>query len=169
MIYQESNITLDFTGINKHFRFETCPAYQSLSGQSIKEIDFGWWDDSNQVLYLLELKNYTIPGLDNQKAEKLIENLWKKSVDTMIMLNSVWLSTPTGGTIASCLPVEITQKVKVKIYHLVKVDPSSAPLMMMVNQKLTNKFIGYKKLFNVAAFSIITHSQAQSFFPNIVK
>lgn len=84
--FTESGITLDFP-TNKWFRFEKTDFYRTISGNHFKEIDACWLDVDNNIFYLIELKDYTSTNISEQ-VEMRINNLWKKSVDSLQMINS---------------------------------------------------------------------------------
>lgn len=166
MQYRESGISLDFGRYpDTHFRWETNTAYRKLSGQSIKEIDFGWWD--GKYLNLLELKDYTRAELGDN-VDKLLDNLTQKSVDTLIMLQSIWLNTPTGKQLAQQLPNSLHKKVPIRIFHLINVTRKDVPTLLLFNSKLTNRFKGYQQLFNIQKYTALPPQAAQQLFPDII-
>lgn len=61
---KESNITLDFPDGN-FFRFETCSGYTALSGNHFKEMDACWYDNTKNLFWLIELKDYSLASLNN--------------------------------------------------------------------------------------------------------
>jgi hypothetical protein len=170
-IYTEGAINIDLSAYS-HFRFETCEGYRNISGANIKEIDFGWWNDDEECLYLLEIKDYTAnPNRIVKKDESrvLIENLWKKSVDVIVMLSSVWLDNIGSREIKSCLPIHVQRKCKIKIFHLLKCDKSLEPHLSPINDKLKDRFRGYKQLYeNILTFKIISARQAEKIFKGLL-
>lgn len=170
--YVESGIEVDL-GKFSHCRFEICPGYQSIKGDNIKEIDFGWWNEDEKCFYLLELKDYSnIPGKLKENSEKLLENLWKKSLDMVIMLAAVWLKTGGSSNITSCFPPEAVtnSKCRIKIFHLINCTTNSEPHLLWLNDKLKNKFKGYQKLFdNIRMCKIISIRKAENMFDFIKK
>ena len=57
--YTESGITIDLPDEIEFFCFENCEGYRILSGYHFKEMDIGWYDSSENTLYLVELKDFT--------------------------------------------------------------------------------------------------------------
>lgn len=166
MRYQESGFVLDFSQYpQNHFRWETNTAYRKLSSQHIKEIDFGWWD--GQYLNLLELKDYTRAEL-GANVDTLLDNLTQKSVDPLIMLQSIWLDTPTGRQLAQQLPRGLHKQVPVRIFHLINVPRKDVPMLHLFNSKLTNRFKGYRQLFNLHTYTAIPPQVAHRLFPDIL-
>jgi len=102
-IYCESGVNIDLSRYS-HFRFENCEGYRKISGCNVKEIDFGWWNEGEKCLYLLEIKDYTSnPNrlVEKDKSKELIENLLKKSIDVLLMLSAVWLDNVGSQEIKS--------------------------------------------------------------------
>jgi len=170
-LYNESGINIDLRG-HSHFRFEDCEGYRKIKGWHVKEIDFGWWNEEEECLYLLEIKNLTSNPdhlSEKEKSGKLIDNLWKKSLDVILILSAVWLDNVASREIKSCLPTYAQQKCKVKIFHLIKCDKSIEHLLNAVNDRLKDRFRGYKQLYeNLLAFKIISNRQAERILINIL-
>lgn len=170
-IYNESGINIDLSDYS-HFRFENCAGYQEIKGFNVKEIDFGWWDEKEECLYLLELKDFTANPeriVEKEKSDELIENLWKKSIDVILMLSAIWLDNPGSREIKSCLPLHAQQKCKMKIFHLIRCDKSIEPTLNAVNDKLKNRFRGYRRLYeNLLTFKIISARQADRIFKGLL-
>ncbi len=146
----------------EHFRFEVCEGHRRLTG--IKEIDFGWWDDEESCLYLLELKGLTRVASDRRrdKANQFVDNLWKKSVDVMAMLSAVWLENKGAESIKKCLPAKAKNKCNIKIYHLINCERSFEAHLQPLNTKLWQKFKGYAILNeNILRFQLISSRQAE--------
>lgn len=57
--YKESGMTVEFLN-GKHFQLQNCKSYQNISGQNVKEMDFGVLNDieNNATIYLIELKQF---------------------------------------------------------------------------------------------------------------
>jgi len=170
-IYSESGTNIDLSSYS-HFRFENCEGYRKISGFNVKEIDFGWWNEPEKCLYLLEIKDYTSnPSriVEKDKSKVLIENLLKKSIDVLLMLSAVWLDNGGSQEIKSCLPTEAQRKCKVKIFHLIKCDKSLEPHLSPINDKLKAGFRGYKFLYeNIRTFKIISARQANRIFKDLL-
>lgn len=166
-IYTESGMTVDLTNY-LHFRFQDCQGYKKIKGLGIKEMDFGWWNENNNCLYLLELKDYTSSQrslTDREKSAQLLDNLWKKSVDVLFMLSALWLNNEGSREIKPCFPEKIYQKCNIRIYHLINCDRLFEPHLLPLNTKLLNRFKGYTSLFeNILTFRIISSRQAERIF-----
>lgn len=170
-IYKESGVSIDLSAY-AHFRFENCEGYRKIKGCNVKEIDFGWWNEEEECLYLLELKDFTANPeriVEKEKSVELIENLCKKSIDVVLMLSAVWLDNAGGREIKPCLPARARQKCKMKIFHLVRCDESIEPALNAMNDKLKNEFRGYRQLYeNLLTFKIISARQADRIFKDLL-
>ena len=95
------------------FRFCESPAYQRLSGLSLKEMDIGWWDTTNSKLILLELKGTEIwQGFDKSKDtahDYLVESLKGKVTDVLLMLAAAWVKTGIGNELKAHIPNHVHQ------------------------------------------------------------
>jgi hypothetical protein len=88
------------------FRFAEASVYRRLSGQSLKEIDFGWWDAARGCLLLLELKGREVWNAPPKASphQHLLEVCAQKAVDTLLMLSATWLGTAIGSALRQDLP-----------------------------------------------------------------
>lgn len=163
--YVESDITLDFSGID-HFRFETCQGHRNLA--HIKEIDFAWWDQGREALFLMELKRISAKRLGSGRSRNLLDNLWKKSIDTLYMISSVWHQTEGSQELAECFPQNAVQPCPIYIFHLVYCDASAEPLLLPFNERLRQMINSYTQLMDVHTFTVISYRQAKKLFPEIV-
>ena len=104
------------------FRFCESPAYQRLSGLSLKEMDIGWWDTTNSKLILLELKSFK-----------------GKVTDTLLMLAAVWVKTEIGKEIKTSMPTHIHQYQgdgSVKLIFLIDTPASRKSLLLPVKDAI---------------------------------
>ena len=80
-----------------NFRFQDMPAYQSLSGRRLKEMDFGWWEGPpGNTLWLLEVEDFSRLSRSERLPEDLLEKLRTKATDSLLILSSAWLGTDKG-------------------------------------------------------------------------
>jgi hypothetical protein len=82
----------------RYFRFEDSRAYSSVKAQSLKEMDFGWAAQGEDVLWLLELKDYGPEswGDITDERQKLRRDLPEKITHSTLMIAAVWADTPFG-------------------------------------------------------------------------
>ena len=181
VIFIESNVQIDLTG-RDHFRFSDCPGYQSLNGSGLKEMDVGWMEASSSTggagkLYLLELKNFGLETLTGRgghrypnyaaKAEFIISELVRKSIDSVCMLMAVAASTTYAAQIAPCLPASYGPRTPIQLVHILHFSPSLLPYLPFINDEVKSRFRPYQKLFDIVSCTVISHAQAVSIFPNI--
>ena len=118
MTISESEITLNFPD-NNFFRFEGCKGYKDIQ-HNFKEMDACWYEQEKDILYIIELKNWQNNDLDeesnpNISSEKIAEikknitqyrinNLLKKSIDSVSMFMSILLERPYSSNIQECTP-----------------------------------------------------------------
>ena len=159
----ESSIKLDFPDDN-FFRFESCDWYIH-NQQDFKEMDAGWYDDSNDVLYLIELKDWTFSNLatlPNTDVNSRIWDLVKKSVDSICMLMAVLLSTTHGNQVRACIPFadSISNNTTIKLVNVVHCNNIDGITISAINQKYRIRLSSYVKLFNVSSHFVITRDKA---------
>lgn len=165
--FTESGITLDFP-TNKWFRFEKTDFYRTISGNHFKEIDACWLDVDNNIFYLIELKDYTSTNISEQ-VEMRINNLWKKSVNSLQMINSALLKTTKGSTLTNEIGFEIQSHYTYKYLAIIKIDPDQKTYLSFMKDKYKNLFKSYATLFGITNYSLISYDAALNLFPQFVK
>lgn len=154
-IYRESGIKIDLRG-KPHHRFEELETYQTLKGQSIKEVDFCWLQHENHIalkensLICLELKGYE---RDRQlPIDLLLVSLEKKIRDTLSMFTVAWLNRGQGSRLKTELPDEYCdyQDARlIKIIVLIQANNSQASALQSLRTKLKNKLRGVEQLYAI--------------------
>jgi hypothetical protein len=86
-IYEESGLRIELPD-GDSFRFQDCSGYKSLSGKNLSEMDFGWWDSAKNILWLLDVKDYSHLTKRERMPEYLLENLIRNS-----RVRSLWERT----------------------------------------------------------------------------
>ena len=179
-VFTESGITIDLTG-RQHFRFATCAGYRPLSGMGLKEMDFGWFEPGAAggagKLYLVELKDFSLETLAGRggtsyptyaaKADFIIEELVRKSLDSVCMLVAVAAGVPATATLAPCLPPSYHPGTAVQLVHILHLSPSLAPYLTFINEKVRNKIRPYQQLFAIGPCTVLSHAQAIAIFSTI--
>jgi hypothetical protein len=102
-IYEESGLRIALPD-GDSFRFQDCSGYKSLSGQNLSEMDFGWWESAKNILWLLDVKDYSHLTKKEKMPEYLLENLISKAADSLLILSAVWSGTAKGQEICLDLP-----------------------------------------------------------------
>ncbi len=70
--YQESGLIITLPD-GEHFRFQDCQAYKEVSGRNLKEMDFGWWQNDTNTLWLIEIKEYSNLTSEEQLPDYLLD------------------------------------------------------------------------------------------------
>ncbi|TKG92016.1 hypothetical protein EYV94_20610 [Puteibacter caeruleilacunae] len=163
MGFTESNITLDFPN-NKWFRFQDISAYQMLCGHSFKEMDACWFDEENHAFFLIELKDYRSGHIDDtDTANGLIDNLLKKSIDSLQMILANQLSTELGSELGQSIGYNIPQETKLIFLSIVDVNESQSTYLNFIRDRYKNKFKAYERLFHLRS-TVITYEKAKEKF-----
>ncbi len=173
----ESEITLNFPD-DKFFRFENCDGHKNLS--NIKEMDACWYDQQNDTLYIIELKNWEnsqlieeldqdiskekIDEIKRNISEYRINELWKKSIDSFCMFLSVLLNKPYSYNIKTCIPFEISSSTKIILLSIINWTEGEETYISMINTKYKTKFQSYAKLFDIKSFLVLTKKKAAEQF-----
>ena len=168
--FTESNITLDFPDTN-FFRFENCAGYTALSGNNFKEMDACWYDITNNLYWLIELKDFTAAALDNpQNVEARAWNMLKKAVDSLCMFLSSKHAYPYNAQLNPCLPSEPNAATEFKFITVVHCNTSQASDVQLIHNSFRRKFKPYADLFGITKYAVLEHSTASRVIPhNIVQ
>lgn len=156
-IYSESGLRVDLRG-KDHFRFQDCPAYRSISGQNLKEMDFGWWDAD--TLWLLELKDYAHLSPEERLPGHLLEELANKATDVLLMLAAAWIGTEMGNGLKACLPKHSQRPHRLKLAFVLKVEPILVPQIQTLKDTLNQRLRGRIALFDIRNVILIDHLTA---------
>lgn len=177
----ESNITLNFPDSN-YFRFQDCKGYKDIQ-DNFKEMDACWYDVANDILYLIELKDWkdgklmeeNNPNFSTQQIQEIkeikrgisqshIHNLVKKSIDSVSMIMSVLLGKPYSANIQACASFTISNSTKIKLLSIVNWTNTDTTYIANVNTAYKSKFKPYAKLYDIQTFIVMTKTQAISQF-----
>lgn len=173
----ESGITLTFPD-NNYFRFETCQGYKNIQ-DNFKEMDVCWYDAVNNVLYIIELKQWDNVLLEEQDTnfavEKIkeikegitkhrIQELFKKSLDSVSMFVSVLLNKPYSSKISACAPFSISHDTKIKVISIIDTAVSNSDYISSIHSKYKTYFKPYAKLFGISTYIVMTKAQATQEF-----
>ncbi|WP_151087107.1 hypothetical protein [Hymenobacter baengnokdamensis] len=169
MPFTESAITLDLTGY-EYFAFENCVGYQRRSAHNLGEMDIGWYEPSNQHLYIAELKDYSVwlqatePKLGNRAVD-----LFHKSLSVIAMLTAVRTALASSLDIDACLPPSWPRSNPAHLIHIIHCAPADEIKLSFVNDKLKEIMRPqYLELFNIVNCLVISHRQAKTAFPDII-
>jgi len=144
------------------FRFADLEPYRKLSGLSLKEMDFGWWDRASQRLFLLELKGEGVwDGLDSFARvahSQLIETLRDKASDVLLLLAAAWVGTHQGQELAALLPDPVRTypgEANIKLVFLIDTPAPRKPLLLAVKDELNRRSAGRTRLFGVRHMTVV--------------
>jgi hypothetical protein len=155
----ESSITLNFPD-NNYFRFQDCNGYKTIQNH-FKEMDACWYDQASDILYMIELKDWSIANLtDSTFSDKRIWDLVKKSVDSVCMFMAIILGKPHSDSIQSCSPFTISATTKIKLLSIVNCNASDTAYISTINTEYKSRFGSYAKLFEIDAFLVLTKDRA---------
>lgn len=174
----ESGITLDFPD-NNFFRFQDCQGYTNIQN-NFKEMDACWYDESNDILYIIELKDWKNGILSEQsdpnntpesitKLQKNISNnridvLFKKSIDSLSMFLSILLKKPYSSNIQNCAPFKITNNTKIKLLSIINWTNPDSSYISTIHSAYKANFKPYATLFGIHTYVVMTRKQAASHY-----
>jgi hypothetical protein len=155
----ESGITLNIPD-ESYFRFQNCRAYQHLSRMSFKEMDVCYFDHSNEITYLIELKDYTtVPEIPSE----LTSNLILKSKDSLQMVNSFLQNTQYAqGNNNICFPNQFNTNYKKVFLSIIKCNQNHN--FHPVHIEYQRLFKAYAKLFDIDTYVVMTYHQARNIY-----
>lgn len=170
----ESSISLNFPD-NNYFRIGECDGYKSIQN-NFAEMDACWYDQANDILYIIELKDWgdnklleeSDPSYSEAKIAEMkkgiskyrISNLLKKSVDTTCMYMSILLDKKEGLEIQKCSPFSITKNTSIKLLSIINWTELDTSYVSNINTEYKSKFNSYAKLFDIKVFLVLTKTQA---------
>lgn len=168
--FTESNISLHFPD-NNAFRFADCDGYKQLSAHHFKEMDAVWYDETANIYWLFELKDYSKATLTT--AETIEDKSWdmaKKAIDSLAMMLSSKHLYPYSSNISSCLPVVPNPTTEMKFITIVHCDTQQKTDIQLIHEKFRYKFKPYAELFGIKHYGVIEHTKAITSIPhNIVR
>ena len=166
MPHEENGIIVNFPDMN-YFQFESCPAYTAISGQKVREMDFGWYESVADTLWLVELKGFFHPvntlhqptDLSSaQTVEGKLSELYEKSLHSLCMISS-----NRNGT-AGCFRSNFSNTSTLKLVHILSVMPGQETYLQPMSDKLNNLLKPVKSIFRVNEIAIVPHSLARGLF-----
>lgn len=164
--FTESNITLEFPDAN-FFRFANCVGYTALSGNHFKEMDACWFDTTENLYWLIELKDFSLASLTTPETiEKKSWDIVKKAIDTFCMFLSSKHTYTYATNIEPCLPSVPNNTTKFKFITVIHCDAGQKADVQLINEKFKSKFRPYAELFGISHYAVIEHSAAIRNIPN---
>lgn len=174
----ESSVTLDFPD-NNYFRLSNCDGYKAIQN-NFAEMDACWYDQSKDILYIIELKNWennilteeSDPNYTSEEIQAMksgistyrIRNLLKKSVDTTCMFMSILLGKVNGSKIQQCSPFTISNNTTIKLLSIINWTDIDSTYISNINTQYKSKFNAYAKLFDIKTFLVLPKDKASELF-----
>lgn len=163
MPHCEHSVCVNFPTAD-YWQFSNCHAYQTISAHKVKEMDIGWWDAANHILWLVELKAFInpanpmhqpvdlVPANGNDKdIQYWIEELYNKAVHSLCMVYS-----NQAGTQA-CLPVIPAIPHAAKLVYLLRPLAGQEAYLTFIKDELKNRLKPFLALFNVTTVAVINY------------
>ncbi|MDP8207033.1 MAG: hypothetical protein P9L92_10250 [Candidatus Electryonea clarkiae] len=148
--FEESGMKITLPD-NDCFRFEDITALSNIRNKGLKDMDFGWWDNSKNVLFLLEVKETSDPS---SYETAIVE----KVVDTLLTLSASWIPTLRGKSIARELPSScqsfLNPPHKLQIVIIFKIQRTNIQGLHTLQDSVRNKLEGKVKLFDMVRNSV---------------
>jgi hypothetical protein len=168
--FTESNITLNFPD-NNFFRFADCIGYKQLSGANFKEMDACWYEVGSNIYWLIELKDFTADFTAGISIESRVWDIVKKAVDSLQMFLSAKHSYPYGAKeLLPCMPIAPNDATNIKVFTIVHCPTGKKADIQLLHNSFRTKFSPYAKLFGIASYGVLEHTQAMRLVPHeIVK
>lgn len=156
----ESGMRVDLTG-KPHFRFQELTAYQSVSGQHVKEMDYCWLD--NNVLFMLELKSYSAEVVEAREGQKasdqfvdyLIDKTAPKVWDSLLLLSACWLRTKKGDKLRQELDVQFHVRIeRIRVVIVLEVPDWFKPQFETLKRQFRKVLLGKMALFDSSSLIV---------------
>lgn len=174
----ESEIRVNFPDAN-FFRFQDCQGYKNIQNH-FKEMDLCWYHQAEDILYLIELKNWGDNTLIEENDSSItkeeiikikkgisdarINNLFKKSLDSLSMFMSLLLKKPYATNIQNCIPFEINQETSIKLLSIINWKSTDVTYISNINAEYKSRLRPYAKLYNINTYMVLTKEQASKIF-----
>lgn len=174
----ESAITVNFPD-NNFFRFQDCQGYRNIQNH-FKEMDLCWYHQTEDTLYLIELKNWgdntlieeNDPSITKEEiiknkkgiSDARINNLFKKSIDSLSMFMCLLLKKPYANNIQNCIPFEISPETKIKFLSIINWTSTDITYISNINTEYKSRFKPYARLYNINTYMVLTKEQASKIF-----
>jgi hypothetical protein len=104
------------------FRFAKTATYQRLGGRSLKEMDFGYFDEAKGSILLVELTSYR-KATEAPKSAVLLTEMITKARDSLLMLQAAWRGHGEGKALAPELPQSCRKELRLRICFVMKLRP----------------------------------------------
>lgn len=158
--FTESNITLTFPD-RSYFRLSDCTGYKKLSSFHFKEMDVSWYNQSEEKLWLIELKDYTSISNEQIDIESRVNELVKKSVDALSMMLCVKHGYAMAAEFDCIVPINLDGVRRLSLLNVIHLNQSQQTNAALINERYKQKFKAYATLFNISYFGVMSSEQAR--------
>ncbi len=104
------------------FRFESTATYSRLRGRALKDMDFGYFDEAESRLVLVELSSYS-KSADPPVSKLLLQEMITKARDALLMLQAAWRAHGEGKALVRELPEPCRKEARVRVCFVIKLTP----------------------------------------------
>lgn len=159
MPHTESGITVNFPTPD-YYQFEACQHYKQVSGRSIKEMDFIWYEKANKTVWLIELKGFFDPNNEKHQPtdlsikeviEKKLNELETKAIHSLIML------TTKRTQLHTCVDFNLTRQ-KIKIAFVLEMVPQQVSYLTYISDTLKDRIKTYATLFDIESIIVVNQT-----------
>lgn len=137
----------------------------------VQEMDFGWWDELQQIMHMLEMKDYARAGV-SFNADHYLNECVQKATDCILLLASIWYGLPYGPQVKGCVPnewhVRPAVPPRLHLFFVIKVPETSKDALGMdaLQARARNKMKGRLELLQVRSATtlfLLDHRTAKAF------
>lgn len=163
--FSESNITLDFPD-TLFFRWADCEGYRRQSSNHFKEMDACWYETAQNRYWLIELKDYSLGVLTEDKTiEAKSWELVKKAIDSFCMFLSIKHQYPYAPALDPCVPIAPRPDTVFQLLTIIRCTASQKPHIQLLHEKFRAKFKPYAELFGIQYYAVVEYSKAVEKLP----
>lgn len=169
--FTENGISVNFS--SNYFQFENCSEYKKISGLGVKEMDFGWIDTTNDVLWLIELKGYINPNPQNmrfQETDLSQPNIIEQKINELLLksIHSVCMIDNQRSDTKNCIPINYNSDLKIKLIHILNIKKEHIVHLNGMSAKLNSEFAAYKAIFNIDTIIVIDYDSAKKLLSFVI-
>ena len=135
----------------RSFRLSASALSDTFKRFGIQEMDFAWWNEPQQTMNLLEVKDYSTGSFS---AEHYVNECAQKATDCLLLLGSIWYGLPYGPKVRECVPDEWhtlpVAPPRLHLFFVMREPQSTDPLgMSALEGRVRNKMRGRLELLNL--------------------
>lgn len=184
-VIEESGMRIEYPDSNS-FRIGELDAYKRLSGKHLKEMDLGYWDAEKETLWLVELKGEsdrllevadehhkeTQTGDESirlERCSRFTHDLMLKTLDTLLIMASIWSGTDEGLNIGEEIPEAIRQYPghgNVKLAFVIDTAAERKHLLNILKDHVNTRLEGRLALFNIRRITLVDIDTASRLMSN---